>query len=338
MSGFSIPRRRDDAGAGAGSRKGGADTSAAERTLREVGPVLDVLGRQLDDVVTQTETAAYGLLEKIHGVDNSAAQLAGKVRALAQESVRHADQVASLGSENAQVVEAFVAEVAQRDASVLALVAEVRSLDVFVEQIRQLASATNVLALNAKIEAMRAGQFGLGFQVVAEEVRRIASTSDQAAKDIGAGINRVTAMIEEKLRQASGEGSSGNDGMSKVFDAQRSITALMETSASTFGKSVTEIDTSAQTLDEMTTGLVGELQFQDIVRQSVETVTKGLTSAGKDVQGVADYLGGSRADLPSPAQTLSALQDSYVMRRQRDLHNDSDGTGASSSSAAIELF
>ena len=341
-----IPRRRSSdenrADAGRSGRTGhaageGPDPNRAGEVLKDVGPVLEVLGRQLHDVIEQTESAAFGLMGRIEGVDTAAAQLAQEVRALAEASGRHAEQVASLGAENAGVVEEFVARVTERDASVLALVDEVRGLEVHVEQIRQMAGATNVLALNAKIEAMRAGEYGQGFQVVADEVRKIAAVSDKAAKDIGAGIARVTSMIEEKLNQARG-GQDFTGGLSRVSEAQREISALMERSASTFGETITGIDASAQTLDGMTTGLVSELQFQDIARQSIESVTGGLESVGRDVEAVTGYLEGTTdsSALPAPGQTLERIKQGYVMSRQHTAHDESGS--AAPETVSIELF
>ena len=314
-----------------GAASADRDAEAAS-AISAAGPVVELLGRQLHGVVDQTEEAVVGLMGRVEGVDRSAAGLADEVQRLTESSAEHARHLARLGQDNAEVVKAFLAEVTARDAAVLGLVQEVRNLESHVDQIRQMARATNVLALNAKIEAMRAGEFGPGFQVVADEVRRIALDSDRAATDVSAGISRVSSMIEQKLVQAdAGDRPSLSDGLSR---AQQNIGALMDKSAATLNEAISGIDRSARTLDEMTTGLAGELQFQDITRQSIETVSGGLERLQADLGLIADYVAGKGETLPQPGATMARIQDSYVMSSQREVHGGSEGAGE----ALIELF
>ncbi|WP_337062928.1 methyl-accepting chemotaxis protein [Kineococcus sp. G2] len=319
----------------------------AERSAEVLGrsqELIGILSDQLGDVVSVTEEAAFGVMSEVQQVDGEVEALSSLAQDLVRLSADGASQVADRTRASAADVAELVQIVTDRDSAVMDLVGEVRALDHEVDAIAAVAHATTILALNAKIEAVRAGDAGEGFSVVADEVRELSRQSAQAAESIRAGITRVTSLMEARIGSGTGTGGAGSAQISAKLEsiaaAQQEAAAVLSTSVEGTRDAAGRIAGSIEALGLRTTAVLGQAQFQDMTRQAVEGVVASLGALAGQLATVAEHLRGS-ADAAALAQlddAVGALRSSYVSQRQRAVHAQRTGGRVEAVTAAIELF
>jgi methyl-accepting chemotaxis protein len=127
--------------------------------------------------------------EKIITISSEMAASSQELNAGMEELAASATEVSSTSEE--------LAKLSQNVAS------SIHQLDEIVSFIRNIAGQTNLLGLNAAIEAARVGEQGRGFGVVAEEVRKLASSSSESVKTIAVSLQTIQTAIDSLSRQLS---------------------------------------------------------------------------------------------------------------------------------------
>ena len=235
--------------------------------------VVEDLDNQIETQASATEEATASVEEMISSIRN--------VSEIVNVKRKAADSLVEMASERETAVEKSNEGMKE----LLKLTDEIASI---AEIIMNIAKQTNILSMNAAIEAAHAGEAGKGFAVVADEIRKLAETSNENAHQIAAIIEKVT----EEIRISSMESNESMVAFRQINTEIRSVTDAL-----------TEIDVNAselaeggqQILEAMThlnsvTSLVRENANE--MRQRIEEIAKSLQNvsliSGNVVNGVTE--------------------------------------------------
>ena len=180
--------------------------------------------------------AAQSTASAVEEVSSSIRHVAENV----QEAVRVSESAAGDADEGRTVILAAAAEtrsvadlVAALASDVTRLGARAEDIGLIVNTIRGIADQTNLLALNAAIEAARAGEAGRGFAVVADEVRKLAENTRRSTQDIADMIGSVQHDVRSSIRQAESSRQQVLRGVEMTESATASLDRIRASSEST---------------------------------------------------------------------------------------------------------
>jgi len=210
-------------------------------------------------------------------------------------------------------------------------------------EVRKIADQTNLLAINAAVEAARAGQAGRGFAVVAEEVRNLSVRSNKFSERIEESVERIA----QALRQAqTGMEKLAEEGTSSTQEAQQRMDGLLG-QTQTFNSQVAQTADSLGHLSEevghQVRSAVTSLQFQDLTTQVLGHVTQRVQTLGAVLEQLADLAlaesHGANDAAEDCRQRLEAFQEG--LERATHLIDQAQHSPVSQKSLAegdIELF
>jgi methyl-accepting chemotaxis protein len=263
---------------------GAQDTSHnAQKTNSAVGQLsqaIDSIARGASEQAHQVQGASATATRMAAGVEQVAAN-ANSVAAASQQTKASAQH-------GAEAVRETVAGMAEINAVVTEAADKVQQLGKLGERIGQvvetiddIAEQTNLLALNAAIEAARAGEHGKGFAVVADEVRKLAERSSRETKQIAELISQVQGATHDAVNAMKTGATKVDHGSAKADMAGKALGEIMTAVDSTV-KQVTEIASSAQQMAAASRSVVEAMEsISAVVEQNTASTEEMAAQAGQ---------------------------------------------------------
>lgn len=326
------------------------------RELRSVANYNGVLRKQLGSIVQETEKAAYDITERLQAIDAVVTQLDNFVSDTTKASTElAASSENDIASNQAMIgrMESYIRkridEATKDQQRIEQIVAEAQGLGDLVQLVKNISSQTNLLALNAAIEAARAGEAGRGFAVVADEVRKLSTETDAAVNKINEGIHGVANSIREQFQDKLAS-SNVQAERAALFEISNQLTHLGQGYQQLLDHDRNVLSTvqgASSDLARMFMDALASVQFQDITRQQIEIVCNALEKLDNHAVQLAQRILDSENQnfKYTPLNVhLDELYGNYVMEAQRISHdqalNQSHETSGKpgGGSAKIELF
>jgi methyl-accepting chemotaxis protein len=236
----------------------------------------------------QTATAMHQMAATVQEVAQSAEQ--------ASLAARNADQQAQQGNQLVQQAVSQIGdlavEVEQSAAAIQTLNQESTRIGSVLEVIRSVAEQTNLLALNAAIEAARAGEQGRGFAVVADEVRALARRAHDSTEEIESLIASLQCMAQGAVKQ---------------MDSSRELTRRTVTLADQAGDALGRITQAVSTIEQMNQQIAAAAEEQSLVADGISESVTRVRDIGEQSASASEQTASSSAELARLGVELQGL-------------------------------
>ncbi|WP_394143663.1 methyl-accepting chemotaxis protein [Vibrio atypicus] len=255
---------------------------------------VDELASGQREETEQVATAMTEMTTTASEISNNASQAADSAKE-ADDNAKNAQNIVNSAADS---VEALAEEVSRANTVISRLEGDVQNISSSLEVIQDIAEQTNLLALNAAIEAARAGEQGRGFAVVADEVRKLASRTQDSTGEIHQMIEQLKAASDDAVKAME---SSQKRGASTVEEANAAAQALIQ------------IQESIGTIMDMNSLIATATEEQSLVGQEISQRIVIISDQSSQSAELANENRSGSQELNHRANELYELVDRFTV-------------------------
>jgi methyl-accepting chemotaxis protein len=281
--------------------KASSDTSNA---VGELTGIISQVGAGASSITTKVEAASLALGDMASAI-KSASAASAEVSTVAADAAEATDHGQKAVRETVGEMERIKITVEQASKKVTELGAKSDQIGAIVETIDDIAEQTNLLALNAAIEAARAGEQGKGFAVVADEVRKLAERSSRATKEIAALIGEVQSGTDEAVKAMTAGAAEVEHGSELAAQAGSSLDSI-STAVTATKRAVDRITADVDSMSRASAGVVAASDAIATIALQTNEAASRMTSAAGTVSSAVQSIAAISEENSAAAEEVSA--------------------------------
>ena len=283
-----------------------ADVSAG--SIESISQAIDDVARGAEEQATDMTNTMGNIQELSATLDTVLSQvekLSGVASGLKDYSDNTKGAMKELVSVNEKAKSSVHSMVVQTNETIKAM----KEIDVILESIQDIASQTNLLSLNASIEAARAGGAGKGFAVVAGEVKKLADDCVNASKQISGIVKNISDEMEKSGALVRELEENADSQLAKLSGANDSVDNIIDGIFAVSGE-ITEINAEIKSLDSVKAGIGSAIENLSAISEENAASSEEVASSVTDVSSSVKNLSEAAEGISSSA---TALKDSISL-------------------------
>lgn len=268
-----------------------ADLNGSVESWQQNAAYTAAASQHIAEIMQSAQQSVIEQMNNIALTNQSTQQMSEKIMSITQKTKQvtdHAMRMQDMSQQGSMEMKETGRQMSKIHDSVRDLQGEILtfgtktgSIGKIVDMIASIAKQTNMLALNASIEAAKAGGYGRGFSVIAEDIRKLSLQTAESAREINQFVSEI---IREADRSADSVGKSMQEveeGIAAVARAEDTFTAIMRTIAG-FSQEMRDISQIATQIEQLTGQVVEAIEQVTQMSQATSQQTEEVSAATQE--------------------------------------------------------